>query len=31
MEEYLVYYNEKRIKLNLKGLSTIQYRDQYLS
>ncbi|WP_077415093.1 IS3 family transposase [Rodentibacter rarus] len=31
IEEYLVYYNEKRIKLDLKGLSPVQYRTQYLS
>ena len=31
IEEYLVYYNQKRIKLNLKGLSPVQYRAQYLS
>ena len=30
-EEYLVYYNQKRIKLGLKGLSPVQYRAQYLS
>ncbi|WP_143529822.1 IS3 family transposase, partial [Rodentibacter rarus] len=24
-------YNEKRIKLDLKGLSPVQYRTQYLS
>ncbi|WP_143529719.1 IS3 family transposase [Rodentibacter rarus] len=24
IEEYLVYYNEKRIKLDLKGLSPVQ-------
>ncbi|MFC2364643.1 MAG: IS3 family transposase, partial [Haemophilus parainfluenzae] len=26
-----VYYNQKRIKLGLKGLSPVQYRAQYLS
>ncbi|RDE89068.1 IS3 family transposase [Aggregatibacter aphrophilus] len=31
IEEYLVYYNQKRIKLDLKGLSPVQYRTQYLS
>ena len=31
IEEYLVYYNQKRIKLDLKGLSPVQYRAQYLS
>ena len=31
IEEYLVYYNRKRIKLDLKGLSPVQYRAQYLS
>ena len=31
IEEYLVYYNQKRIKLGLKGLSPEQYRAQYLS
>ena len=31
IEEYLVYYNQKRIKLGLKGLSSVQYRAQYLS
>lgn len=30
IEEYLVYYNQKRIKLDLKGLSPAQYRAQYL-
>ncbi|WP_157779386.1 IS3 family transposase, partial [Haemophilus paraphrohaemolyticus] len=25
------YYNQKRIKLGLKGLSPVQYRAQYLS
>ncbi|MFC2364736.1 MAG: IS3 family transposase, partial [Haemophilus parainfluenzae] len=25
------YYNKKRIKLGLKGLSPVQYRAQYLS
>ena len=31
IEEYLVYYNQNRIKLGLKGLSPVQYRAQYLS
>ena len=31
IEEYLVYYNQKRIKLGLKGLSPVRYRAQYLS
>ncbi|WP_373897080.1 MULTISPECIES: IS3 family transposase [unclassified Haemophilus] len=31
IEEYLVYYNPKRIKLAFKGLSPVQYRSQYLS
>ena len=31
IEEYLVYYNQKRMKLGLKGLSPVQYRAQYLS
>ena len=31
IEEYLVYYNQKRIKLAFKGLSPVQYRAQYLS
>ncbi|PHO19984.1 IS3 family transposase [Aggregatibacter actinomycetemcomitans] len=26
-----VYYNQERIKLDLKGLSPVQYRAQYLS
>lgn len=30
IEEYLVYCNQKRIKLDLKGLSPVQYRAQYL-
>lgn len=30
IEAYLVYYNQKRIKLDLKGLSPAQYRAQYL-
>lgn len=31
LEKYIVYYNQKRIKLNLKGLSPVQYRARYLS
>ncbi|RDF01863.1 hypothetical protein DPV98_08005 [Haemophilus parahaemolyticus] len=31
IEEYLMYYNQNRIKLGLKGLSSVQYRAQYLS
>ncbi|MBN6064104.1 IS3 family transposase [Aggregatibacter actinomycetemcomitans] len=31
IEEYLVYYNQKRIKLDLNVLSPVQYRAQYLS
>ncbi|WP_373820340.1 IS3 family transposase [Glaesserella sp.] len=30
IEAYLVYYNQKRIKPDLKGLSPAQYRAQYL-
>ncbi len=30
IEEYLVYYNQKRIKPDLKELSLAQYRAQYL-
>ena len=26
LEEYLIYYNEERIKIKLDGLSPIQYR-----
>jgi transposase InsO family protein len=28
IEEYIDYYNNKRIKSNLKGLSPVQYRTQ---
>lgn len=31
LEKYLVYYNQKRIKLNLKALSPVQYRARYLT
>ncbi|WP_150538569.1 IS3 family transposase, partial [Actinobacillus vicugnae] len=30
LEEYVMYYNQKRIKMDLKGLSPAQYRAQYL-
>ena len=30
LEEYIVYYNHKRIKVKLKGLSPVQYRTQSL-
>ena len=30
IEEYIYYYNNKRIKLKLKGLSPVQYRTQSL-
>ncbi|EMR0609242.1 TPA: IS3 family transposase, partial [Stenotrophomonas maltophilia] len=26
--EYIQYYNEERIKLKLKGLSPVKYREQ---
>ncbi|WP_167693013.1 IS3 family transposase, partial [Stenotrophomonas sp. CASM100] len=26
--EYIQYYNQERIKLKLKGLSPVQYREQ---
>ena len=29
IEEYIKYYNNERIKLNLKGMSPIQYRAHY--
>lgn len=29
--EYIDYYNNKRIKTNLKGLSPVQYRNQALT
>ncbi|CRH92094.1 Uncharacterised protein [Chlamydia trachomatis] len=28
IKKYIVYYNNKRIKTKLKGLSTVQYRTQ---
>lgn len=31
LEEYMDYYNNKRIKVKLKGLSPIQYRDQSIN
>ncbi|NLY64980.1 MAG: IS3 family transposase, partial [Alcaligenaceae bacterium] len=30
IEEYIHYYNHKRIKLKLNGLSPVQYRTQVL-
>ena len=30
IEEYITYYNEKRIKVKLKGLTPLQYRNQSL-
>ena len=30
IEEYIRYYNHDRIKLNLNGMSPIQYRAHYL-
>ena len=30
IKEYIDYYNTKRIKLKLKGLSPIEYRNQAL-
>lgn len=29
IEEYIEYYNNERIKLNLKGMSPVQYRAHY--
>jgi putative transposase len=29
IDEYIEYYNTKRIKLNLNGMSPIQYRAHY--
>ena len=29
IKEYIKYYNNERIKLNLKGMSPIQYRVHY--
>lgn len=31
LKEYIHYYNNHRIKLKLKGLSPVQYRNQYIS
>ncbi|MCP1638803.1 transposase InsO family protein, partial [Streptococcus gallinaceus] len=28
IKEYIVYYNNKRVKTKLKGLSPVQYRAQ---
>ncbi|EON70274.1 IS3 family transposase, partial [Lysinibacillus sphaericus] len=30
LEQYIEYYNHKRIKAKLKGLSPVQYRTQSL-
>ena len=30
MDDYIIYYNEKRIKLKLKGMSPVQYRNHSL-
>ncbi len=30
IKEYIYYYNHKRIKLKLKGLSPVDYRNQAL-
>lgn len=30
IEEYIAYYNTKRIKVKLKGLTPIEYRNQAL-
>jgi len=30
LEQYIDYYNHKRIKVKLKGLSPVQYRTQAL-
>ncbi|HSD05865.1 IS3 family transposase, partial [Flavobacterium sp.] len=29
IKEYIKYYNKERIKLNLNGMSPIQYRAHY--
>lgn len=29
LKKYIVWYNIKRIKLRLKGMSPVQYRAQY--
>ncbi|MBC3876166.1 IS3 family transposase, partial [Undibacterium flavidum] len=31
IKEYIRYYNQDRIKLKLKGLSPVQYRNQPLN
>ncbi len=31
LKEYIWYYNHKRIKTKLKGLSPVQYRNQSLT
>lgn len=31
IEEYIEYYNDKRTKVKLKGLTPVQYRNQSLS
>jgi putative transposase len=31
IEDYIDYYNNRRIKLKLKGLSPVQYRTQPLN
>ena len=30
LKEYIEWYNNKRIKVRLKGMSPVQYRAQYL-
>ncbi|WP_419762037.1 IS3 family transposase [Clostridium beijerinckii] len=30
MDEYIVFYNTKRLQKNLKGLTPIEYRNQTL-
>ncbi|WP_409274092.1 IS3 family transposase [Proteus mirabilis] len=30
IEEYIEYYNTKRIKVKLKGLTLVEYRNQAL-
>ena len=30
LKEYIEWYNNKRIKMRLKGMSPVQYRAQYL-
>lgn len=31
IEEYIEHYSDKRIKVKLKGLTPVQYRNQSLS